>query len=80
MAVTSLSVKGQIVIPKAPREALGLRPGDKFIVLVEGDKIVLKPIKGNIAERLYGRYKGLDLLADIEEEHQSEFRRDLQCR
>jgi len=26
-------------------------------------------MKGDVARRLYGRYKGLDLLKDLEEEH-----------
>ena len=78
MAVTSLSVKGQIVIPKALREALGLRPGDKFVVLLEGDAIILKPIKKNVAATLYGRYKRLDLLSDLEEEHLQEVQKELQ--
>jgi len=74
MAVTSLSVKGQIVIPKALREVLGLRPGDKFLVLREGNTIILKPLKGKTAAALYGRYKGLDLLSDLREEHLQEIR------
>ncbi len=80
MAVTSLSVKGQIVIPKALREALGLGPGDKFVVLREGDTIILKPLKKNVAAALYGRYQGLDLLSDLEEEHLQEAQREVQQR
>jgi AbrB family looped-hinge helix DNA binding protein len=72
MAVTSLSVKGQVVIPKALREALGLKPGDKLLVVREGDTIVLKPLRGKTAATLYGRYKGVDLLSDLKEEHLQE--------
>jgi len=42
--VTSLSTKGQIVIPQGIRENLGLEPGTKLIVIQEGDSILLKPI------------------------------------
>ncbi|MGY4706926.1 AbrB/MazE/SpoVT family DNA-binding domain-containing protein [Candidatus Bipolaricaulota sp. J31] len=80
MAVTALSVKGQIVIPKALREALGLKPGDKLIVLREGDTIILKPLRKNVAAALYGRYRGVDLLSDLAEEHQQEIRKELQRR
>lgn len=76
MAVTALSTKGQIVIPKEIREALGLRPGAKFIVELEGDRVVLRPVKGKVANRLYGRYKGLGLLEDLTREHQGEVGRD----
>lgn len=34
---TVLSQKGQIVLPSAVRERLGLRPGDDFEVVVEDD-------------------------------------------
>lgn len=78
MGVTTLSVKGQIVIPQGLREALGLQPGDKFIVLVEGDAIVLKPMKQRISARLYGRHRGLDLLSDLKGEHRQEVQRELQ--
>ena len=78
MPVTSLSVKGQVVIPKPLRETLGLQPGDRFVVLREGDAIVLKPLKKKVASRLYGRYKGLKLLSDLEEEHLQEVKKELQ--
>jgi AbrB family looped-hinge helix DNA binding protein len=80
MAVTSLSVKGQVVIPKALREALGLQPGDKLAVSLEGEAIVLKPLRKDVAHSLFGRYKGLDLLSDLEEEHMKEVRRESERR
>lgn len=77
MAVTALSTKGQIIIPKRIREALGLRPGAKFIVELEEDKVVLRPVKEDIAQRLYGRYRKSDFLEDLEEEHREEVERDI---
>jgi len=69
MEVTSLSAEGKIVIPKKLREILRLRPGTKFTIELEGNRIILRPMKGDVARRLYGRYKGLDLLKDLEDEH-----------
>ena len=77
MAVTALSTKGQIIIPKRIRETLGLRPGAKFIIELEEDKVVLRPVKGDIAQRLYGRYRKSDFLEDLEEEHRGEVERDI---
>jgi len=45
MDVTSLSSKGQLVLPKTIRKSLCLSGGDKFMIFVEGDNILLKPIK-----------------------------------
>ena len=41
---TKMSSKGQVVIPDAIRTRLGLEPGVQFVVIGEGDTIVLKPI------------------------------------
>jgi len=43
-ATTTLSSKGQVVIPEALREALDLRPGTQFVVVGERDVVMLKVI------------------------------------
>jgi AbrB family looped-hinge helix DNA binding protein len=43
-ATTKMSSKGQVVIPEAIRKRLRLEPGVEFVVLGEGDTIILKPI------------------------------------
>ena len=43
-ATTKMSSKGQVVIPEAIRKRLGLEPGVEFVVLGEGDTIVLERI------------------------------------
>lgn len=40
---TTLSSKGQLVLPQATRRRLGLVPGTKFKCRVAGDEIVLTP-------------------------------------
>lgn len=42
--ITSVSAKGQIVIPKAIRDKLQISPGVKLMVLSDGTNILLKPI------------------------------------
>jgi len=44
MTFTSMSEKGQVVIPKPIREGLDLRPSDTLQVGVENGKIILSPI------------------------------------
>ncbi len=45
LEVTSLSSRGQVVIPQTMRERLHLHEGEKFIVLGEDDTIVLKKLE-----------------------------------
>jgi len=44
LATTRMSSKGQVVIPEDVRKALGLEPGAQFVVLGEGDMVILKRI------------------------------------
>jgi AbrB family looped-hinge helix DNA binding protein len=42
--VTRMSAKGQVVIPGDIRHAMSLAPGTKFVVIGEGDTVILKRI------------------------------------
>ncbi len=44
LATTRMSSKGQIVIPEAIRKRLNLQEGDQFLVVGEGDVVILKAI------------------------------------
>lgn len=41
---TTVSTKGQIVLPLAVRNALGLVPGSELEVLAEGDQVILRRV------------------------------------
>ncbi len=43
--ITTMTTKGQIVIPQGVREALGIATGAKFAVVGEGDTIILKRLE-----------------------------------
>lgn len=45
LEVTSMSSRGQVVIPQEIRERLHLQNGEKFIVIGEEDTIVLKKVQ-----------------------------------
>jgi len=70
-----LSSKGQLVIPKAIREAMKLHKGTLFRVQIAEGKLILEPVTSSPIDALYGRYSGVDLLYDLEEEH----RREVMC-
>lgn len=42
---TTVSTKGQVVVPSSIRRKLGLQPGDSLEATVEGRRIVLTPRK-----------------------------------
>jgi len=45
VATTKLSSKGQVVIPEEIRKRLGLEPGAQFVVVGDGDVVILKTIE-----------------------------------
>jgi antitoxin PrlF len=49
--ITSLSSKGQIVIPNAIRNDLNVSVGDKFVVISDGENILLRPVEKPKLER-----------------------------
>jgi len=44
MDISSVSTKGQVVIPLAMREQLGLKSGSKLAVFCDGSRLLMKPI------------------------------------
>ena len=42
MITATISTKGQLVIPNRFRKALHLRPGDKVLFSLEGERLVLE--------------------------------------
>jgi antitoxin PrlF len=48
-AAAKLTSKGQVTVPKAVRDALGLKEGDKVIFRVEGNRAVLARTPGFLA-------------------------------
>ena len=57
MEATTLSSKYQLVIPRAIRERMNLRPGQQFQVLQIGNRIELLPVESPKSAR--GFLKGI---------------------
>ncbi len=55
---TLVSERGQVVIPKKVREAVHLVRGDELEIEVQGDVIVLKPLK-RFKARKWRDYEGI---------------------
>lgn len=45
LSTTKMSSKGQVVIPEAIREQLGLSAGQQFVVVGSRDVVILKSVK-----------------------------------
>lgn len=52
--VSTVTVKGQVVIPIAIRKHQGIRPGSRISFSEEGDTIVVRPITEHSIRRLMG--------------------------
>jgi AbrB family looped-hinge helix DNA binding protein len=50
MTASVLTRKGQVTIPKAIRERLGLQRGVKLLFLLRENEITLKPLQGSILD------------------------------
>lgn len=70
---TTLSSKGQVVIPAQLREQLGIETGTRIAVRIEKEHLVLEPINEAYIRRLRGSLKGPDSLVEARErEHRLE--------
>jgi len=76
MNLVKLSSKGQMVLPKEVRKAMGIGPGTVLKVTRKGQKLFLEPVAASMIDRLYGKFKGEDFLKDLEAEHYQEIRRE----
>ena len=57
MAAVTVSPKYQVVIPKEIRKKLGLVPGQKFQIVLYGDRVELIPVRP--IRRMRGFLKGI---------------------
>jgi AbrB family looped-hinge helix DNA binding protein len=72
MAVTTMSTKGQVVIPARIRRMLGLGRNAKFQVEERDGRIVLTPIKERDWRSLGGCVEGRSLTSLLEQDRRSE--------
>jgi AbrB family looped-hinge helix DNA binding protein len=82
MTVTTVSSKGQVVIPRALREKYRLTPGTRLEVAESGEGLVLAPVKPARSSRrqagwraLRGAAKGTNALKEHLAEHGREAKR-----
>jgi AbrB family looped-hinge helix DNA binding protein len=52
--IATITSKGQITIPKAIRQALGVQEKDRLLFIVEGERLIVKPLRHRRLGELYG--------------------------
>ena len=57
MTIVKTLGKGQVVIPKAVRDQLGIRAGRRLLLQITGGVILLKPLPQDPIEALHGILK-----------------------
>ena len=53
----TVAERGQITLPKAVRDALGITKGTKLKIEIEGGRIILRKDVGDALARLRGKFK-----------------------
>jgi AbrB family looped-hinge helix DNA binding protein len=59
MAEATLSSRNQVVIPSGVRKALGIKPGDKLLLAVRENHLIVMPKSKSFAKALKGIARGL---------------------
>jgi AbrB family looped-hinge helix DNA binding protein len=62
--ITTVSTKGQFVIPSEMRAALGIKPGTRIAVTQEESRIVLEPVTAELVDKTRGMLKGKSTRAE----------------
>lgn len=64
MEIVTVSPKYQVVIPRAIRDALGLKPGQQVHVMRYGERIEMVPLRP--VQEMRGFLRGIDTRVDRE--------------
>ncbi len=77
MAVSHISEKGHILIPRQLRRKLGFKPGGKVQLIEEGGRLVVAPAADDPIAAATGFLTGkFSLTDDLRREHREEARRE----
>lgn len=81
MAVSQISSKGQILIPRQLRRKLGFKAGGKVQLIEEGGRLVIAPAADDPIAAATGFLTGkFSLTDDLRREHREEARREQKTR
>jgi AbrB family looped-hinge helix DNA binding protein len=70
--VTTVSTKGQLVIPARMRDALGIEPGDRVALTLEDGVILLRPVSERLVDETCGMFSdGRSMADELQKERRS---------
>ncbi len=73
---TSMTIKGQVVIPAKIRQHLGLKKGTKIFVEERDGEIVLRPMNREYFQKMSGILKGGGLTKALEQSRREDLKRE----
>ena len=73
---TSITIKGQVVIPAKIRQRLGLKQGTKIFVEERNGEIVLRPLNREYFRKMSGILKGGGLTKALEQSRREDLKRE----
>ena len=68
----TIDQKGQVVVPKSIRDALGIGPGDEVVVSLTDGGALIQPV--NATTSLRGIFAGLNMLEMLEHDRAQEYK------
>jgi AbrB family looped-hinge helix DNA binding protein len=71
MTEVTLSAQNQIVFPREAREALKVKSGDKLVVVVRGDQVIVFEKPKSFSAAIQGNGRGVYPPDHVEKERQS---------
>ena len=75
MALVRVTKKGQITLPEDIREAKGIEPGHVVTVDLEGDRIIVEKVRGDVVAQTAGIWAGKAIVNYREARREADQRR-----
>jgi AbrB family looped-hinge helix DNA binding protein len=73
---TSVTIKGQVVIPAKLRHRLGIKKGTKFYVEEQNGEIILRPLNREYFQKMSGVLKGGGFVKALEKTRAEDLKRE----
>ena len=73
---TTVTVKGQVVIPAKIRQHLGIKKGSRFHIEERNGEIILRPLNRDYFKKMSGILKGSELVRALEDSRAEDLKKE----